>query len=47
MVEVVLTTRIYLPVKNVKVLDSLIDKSEATSRSKVVEKIVKGFLDDK
>ena len=47
MVEVVLTTRIYLPVKNVKVLDSLIDKSETTSRSKVVEKIVKGFLDDK
>ena len=47
MTEILLSTRIYLPVKNVKVLDSLVDKSGAASRSKVIEKIVKGFLDDK
>ena len=47
MAEILLSTRIYLPVKNVKVLDSLVDKSGTTSRSKVIEKIVKEFLDDK
>lgn len=47
MSEILLSTRIYLPLKNVKVLDSLIDKSGTTSRNKVIEKIVKEFLDDK
>ncbi len=47
MAEILLVTRIYLSVKNVKVLDALIDKSGITSRSKVIEKIVKDFLENK
>ena len=47
MTEILLCTKIYLPLKNVKVLDSLVDKSGITSRNKVIEKIVKEFLDDK
>ncbi len=47
MTEILLSPKIYLSIKNVKVLDFLVDKSESASRGKVIEKIVEGFLDDK